>query len=121
MTDCNDTGHNAIYVISYGRVPQRWKNVSTNRIIPEFYNAMHTRVAVGASCGIVVPKTTVGNNASGQNRNRLNSDFIIDGIDVQNNSIPSYFIKNDATFKSKCLSGNKVNESFPCMIYVNRL
>ncbi len=121
VTDCNDTGHNAIYVISYGRVPQRWKNVSTNRIIPEFYNAMHTRVAVGASCGIVVPKTTVGNNASGQNRNRLNSDFIIDGIDVQNNSIPSYFIKNDATFKSKCLSGNKVNESFPCMIYVNRL
>ena len=116
VTNCNDSGHNSIYVITYGRVPQRWKNVSTNRIIPEFYNAMHNQIAVGSSAGIIVPKT-VENDP----RNRLNSNLVIEGIDVQNNSIPSYFIKNDATVKSKCLSGSKVNSTYPCLIYVTHL
>ena len=120
---CNDNGHNAIFVITYGRVPQRWKNVTTNRILPDFYNAMHTRVAVGASCGIVVPKDAADDrtNVAGESRNRLNSDFVIEGVDAQNTSIPPYFLKNDSRFKSKCLSGDSVNSAFPCIIYVNQL
>lgn len=122
-SQCNDNGHNAIYVITYGRVPQRWKNVSTNRILPDFYNAMHTRIATGASCGIVVPKSATEDrkNLAGESRNRLNSDFVIEGIDVQNTSIPPYFLKKDEGFKSKCLNGNKVNSTFPCIIYVSQM
>lgn len=125
VTNCNDSGHNAIYVITYGRVPQRWKNVSTNRILPDYYNAMHNRVAVGASCGIVVPKEEGDNrvNSNGKPRNRLESDFVIEGVDTQNTSIPPYFLENDKTFKTQCLSsdGKKINSTYPCIIFVNQL
>ena len=117
---CNETikdgKTNSIYVITYGRVPERWKNVSSNKILGDYYNAMHKSVAVGSPCGIVRPKLS-GND----DRNTMNSDFIVEGIDVKNNSIPPYFIQNDTGFKEKCLSGSGVNPNFPCIIYVTNI
>lgn len=114
VSNCNDVGHNSLYVITYGRVPQRWKNVSTNRILADYYTAMHTKVAVGSSCGIVVPKSVEDDE-----RNPLNSDYVIEGIDVQNNSIPPYFLSNDSKFKEKC--DLEIGGNFPCIIYVTAL
>lgn len=113
---CNNPEQHAVYLVTYGRIPERWKNVSTRRVLAEFYNAMHKKVAIGSSCGIVVPKTTTD-----PERNKLDSDFIIQGIDVRDESIPSYIYKHDETFKSQCLQGNSVNPSFPCIIYVTSL
>lgn len=124
-TSCNETttidasGNkktNSIYVITYGRVPERWKNVSSNKILANYYNAMHRLVAVGSSCGIVRPKLS-----GTDKRNTMNSSLIIEGIDVRNNSIPPYFLQNDTTFREKCLSGSSVNPNFPCIIYVTNL
>lgn len=114
VDDCNDVGHNSLYIISYGRIPQRWKNVSTNRILGNFYTAMHSKVAVGSSCGIVVPKTIENDK-----RNPLDSDYVIEGIDVRNNSIPPYFLENDAEFQAKC--DTDLGGDFPCIIYVTAL
>ena len=75
---------------------------------------MHTKVAVGSSCGIVVPKSVEDDE-----RNPLNIDYVIEGIDVQNNSIPPYFLSNDAKFKAKC--DLEIGGSFPCIIYVTAL
>jgi len=116
VAGCNDTANNAIYAVTYGRVPERWKNVSTHKVLAEFYNAMHSKVAIGSSCGIVVPKSQ-GENS----RNVLNSNFVIQGIDVRNSSIPSYIYTYDNNFRSKCMSGNSLNSAFPCIIYVTAL
>lgn len=101
------------YVITYGRVPERWKNVSTKKVLADFYNAMHRRVAVGSSCGIVVPKTVENDPA-----NPSNSDFVIEGIDVRTRSIPAYFTDHDNVFRSKCMDSGRVSEQYPCLIYV---
>lgn len=107
---------NSIYVITYGRVPERWKNVSSNKILGDYYNAMHRQVAVGSTCGIVRPKLS-----GSDDRNTMKSNFIVEGISIKNNSIPPYFINNDEGFKEKCLSGSGVNQNFPCIIYVTNI
>ncbi len=113
---CNDPDHNAVYLVTYGRIPERWKNVSTRKVLAEFYNAMHSKVAVGSSCGLIVPKTHTD-----LERNNLDSDFVIQGIDVRNQSIPSYIYKHDTTFQQQCMQGNELNSQFPCIIYVTAL
>ena len=114
VSDCNANSRNAIYLITFGRIPERWKNPSTNRILGEYYGAMHKKIAVGTSCGIVVPK-----KGDDETRNPLNSDYVIEGIDVQNVSIPPYFLNNDANFNRKCTP--EVGGQFPCIIYVTAL
>ena len=113
---CNDPDHHAVYLVTYGRVPERWKNVSTRKVLAEFHNAMHSKVAVGSSCGLIVPKTHTD-----LQRNNLDSDFVIQGIDVRNQSIPSYIYKHDVTFQEQCMNGNELNSQFPCIIYVTAL
>ena len=110
---CNATSGSEVYVISYGRVPQRWKNVSSNRILGDYYTAMHSRIAVGASCGIVVPK-----KGDDEKRNPLGSEYVIEGIDVQNESIPKYLL-DDSEFNEVCTK--EVDGEFPCIIYVTAL
>ncbi len=114
VADCNANSHHAVYLITFGRIPERWKNATTNRILGEYYGAMHSKIAVGSSCGIVVPK-----KGDDEVRNPLNSDYVIEGIDVQNASIPPYFLDNDANFRSKCTP--EVGGQFPCIIYVTAL
>ena len=114
VADCNAIGINAIYVISYGRIPQRWKNVSTNRVLADYYTAMHSKIAAGSSCGIVVPKAVDDDKS-----NPLDSEYIIEGIEVQNASIPKYFLDNDTKFREKCTLDR--DGEFPCIIYVTEL
>lgn len=111
-----DGKKNSIYVITYGRVPERWKNISSNKILGDYYNAMHKLIAIGSTCGIVRPKLS-----GSDTRNTMNSDFIVDGINVRYNSIPPYFIENDDGFKEKCLSGSGIHPNFPCIIYVTNI
>ena len=115
--DCNDVGHHAVYIVSYGPIPPRWRNVASNRILPEYYYAMRSKIAVGSSCGIVAKKTVAVDE-----RNRLNSDYVIEGIDVKNNSIPLKVIQ-DNDFASQCLQWNDSLNGFvmPCIIYVTAL
>lgn len=115
--DCNDTSHNAIYVVSFGQVPSRWRNVATNRIVSEFYQAMRSKIAVGVSCGIVAPKP-VGSDP----RNVLNSNYVIEGIDVKNNSIPLKVLQ-DPDFRSACDNWDDDLNGFriPCIIYVTSI
>lgn len=136
-TTCNGSA-SVVYVITFGRVPERWKNASTHRILGEYFNAMHSKIAVGSSCGIVVPKSGLNDIEGGGilveeiteengveilkksgGRNPLDSDYVIAGIDVQNASIPSYFLNNDSKFNSKC--DKEIGGEFPCIIYVTAI
>ena len=112
--NCSDASSTAIFVISYGRVPERWKNVSTKHVLGDFYTAMRKSINAGDPCGIAVPKSSRNANA-----NYLNSDYVIEGVVPQNSSIPAYFLNNDNTFKSKC--SLDIGGPNPCLIYVSEL
>ena len=127
---CKNVGSSVRYVISYGRVPERWKNVSTNKILGDFFLALHNQVPAGASCGIIVPKQAASNyytekiKDSGDveivfDHNPLDSAYVIDGVDVYNASIPKYFLDNDSEFKSKCTLA--VDGKYPCVIYITQM
>ena len=103
------------FVITFGRVPQRWKNVTTNRVLAAYYKALRTKVPLKTSGGIVVPKI------ADDERNTLNSKYVIQGFEIYNNSIPPYFIENDNNFKSKCTKEGSLDSNFPCVIFVSRV
>lgn len=126
---CKNTGSSVRYVISFGRVPERWKNVSTNKILGDFFLALHNQVPAGASCGIIVPKQNASNyytettKDSGNvditlSHNPLDSAYVIEGVDVYNKSIPKYFL-DDHDFTSKCTL--TVDGKYPCLIYVTQM
>ena len=116
---CSDPEFGVRYVITYGRVPERWKNVSTNRILGDYYKALRRRLPAGVSCGLIVPRRVVGDatdpRSSADPTNPLNSEYVIDGVDVQNISIPKYFLDNDSEYKSKCTPD--IGGKFPCLIF----
>lgn len=127
---CRNIDYTVRYVITFGRIPERWKNVSTNKILGDFFTALHNQIPAGASCGIVEPKQTAENyykeiSKDSNNvdiifdHNPLNSEYVIEGVDVFNKSIPKYFLDNDAEFKSKC--SLTVDGQFPCLIYITQL
>ena len=116
---CTDPEFGVRYVITYGRIPERWKNVSTNHILGDYYKALRRRLPAGVSCGVVVPRRVMGDASdprhSADPSNPLNSAYVIDGVDVQNKSIPKYFLDNDSEFKQKC--SLTVGGKFPCLIF----
>lgn len=130
---CSDSLTSTRYVITYGRVPERWKNVSTNKILGDFFLALRQQIPAGASCGIVGKKQTAENyylettvDSQGMthilNHNPLNSSYVIEGIDVHDVSIPAYFLKDyTSDFHANCQkSGDttKLNPAYPCLIYI---
>lgn len=128
--NCRNIDFTVRYVITYGRIPERWKNVSTNKILGDFYAALHNQVPAGASCGLAVPKQNIEGyyiektkDSDGVeiafDHNPLNSDYVIEGVDVYNKSIPKYFLDNDTEFKKKCTLA--VDGQFPCLIYITQL
>ena len=95
---CKTSGESVRYVITYGRVPERWKNVATNKILGDFYAALQRKVPSGASSGVVIKRR----GDVDIEKNPLESEYVISGIDVHNESIPKYFLDNDTEFKQKC-------------------
>ena len=128
------------YVITFGRVPQRWKNVSTQKILAPYYTALRSKIPAQSTGGVVIPKT------EGDPHNMMNSDYVIQTMglvqrynnqhddtgaangenhirdfSVKDNSIPPYFLTNDTNFNSKCIQGEGLHPQFPCVIYVSKV
>ena len=123
------------YVITFGRVPQRWKNVSTNKILAPYYTALRSKIPMQVAGGIVIPKT------EGDPRNVMNSNYVIQvmgsvqrfntgaeagstriqDFSIKDNSIPPYFLAYDTNFTGKCLHGGGLDPKFPCVIFVSKV
>lgn len=118
--NCNDLALSANYVVTYGKVPERWKNLVTKTILADYLNALKSRIAVGSSCGILAPRR------NGEDKtNILDSDYILVGLSAFNDSVPPYVLDQDENFKNRC--GLGVSDSnFPkdgnyCIVYVKEL
>ena len=109
------TGNKKVrYVITFGQVPDKWKNVATNKVLGDFYKALRSRIPVSMACGIVT------NATQGQQNNKMGSTYVIEGVDaIVNASIPPYFIATDTIFTDKCLKDGELSD--PCLICVTNL
>ncbi len=112
--ECIQGNKKVRYVITFGQVPDKWKNVATNKVLGDFYKALRSRIPVSMACGIVT------NATPGQKNNKMESTYVIEGVDaIVNASIPPYFITTDATFSEKCLKDGELSD--PCLICVTNL
>ena len=98
------------YVVTYGKVPIKWKNVATGKVRGDFYKAMRSRIPVSMACGLIT------RSVSTQTNNPLHSAYVVEGISKElNASIP-----NSATttedFKKDCMSED---ELLPCLVCVS--
>ncbi len=118
--NCNDVDISGNYVITYGKVPERWKNLVTQTVLGDYLNAMKRKIALGSGCGILAPRR------SGEDKtNILNSDYILVGLNAFNNSVPPYVLENDNNFRNRCGLGTS-DSNFPkdgnyCIVYVTAL
>ena len=113
--NCTDAGNVQRYLITFGRVPERWKNVSTNKILGDFFLALKSQVPVGSSCGIVNKRQGDVDDKT----NPLESEYIIQGNNVNNASIPEYFLEYDDDFTNNC--DKEMSMDHPCLIEISNL
>lgn len=117
--NCNDALGSANYVVTYGKVPERWKNLITGTILADYFNALKNRVSIGSSCGILAPRRDGEDKA-----NVLDSDYILVGLSALNDSVPPYVLEQEH-FKNKC-GLEASDDNFPkdgnyCIVYVTEL
>ena len=106
-----------VYLVTFGAIPAKWRDLKTGQPRPELLNAMKNTLGYIDGFGYVVNKTTDNPNlGEGNKYDTLNTNY---GIACQGLrsyfSIPQYVI-NDNDFKNMCLK----NDVY-CLIYMSTI
>lgn len=123
---CCSNYHSVNYLVTYGCVPQRWRNIKTGKPNNDLLNAMQNVVGLGTDFGYadVVSKTDP--------QNQLGSTMAVKGRETTWVAIPQYVIDNNSfggtsSFAGMCAEGVKdaagevveARKCSYCLIYIS--
>lgn len=105
----------SVYLVTFGRVPQKWKNVRTGKPSSALLNAMKDSLGYINGFGYVIDSASYQDNEGGNKYNTLGTEKGILGQGTRPYySIPEYII-NDSDFQNVCGANNY------CLIYMSSI